>query len=643
MLTPSYALAESQIVVRAKGNAGQETVDLYVNGVSVKSWRVSSTYQTFSYISSANEPVNSVRIGHQSGDWPNAVIVDNIEVNGTRYESEDSRVRSFGSWNTASGCAEGNKRSEWLSCNGGWFDYPVRNIEIRARGNQGGELVLLSINGEQLPVSWEVTSQYRTFTHTVRGDEPIESVTVSHQSGDWPNAVIVDYIDVNTTRYQSEDPSVRSYGSHDTINKCAEGYKRSEWLSCNNGWFEYLINTSTNTPQPPVEPETPATDDESVHLAMLKATNYRNRNHDDSGYTSTPSADLPIDSFLVPWQEYVRQTGELTRVIPGSGAFRVVCEFSHFAYDDPIIFPNNPGAAHLHMFFGNTDANAYSTADSLLNSGSSTCNGQELNRTAYWIPAFIDENGDIPVPHDAMVYYKGYYTDPSDTREFEVYPPGMRLVSGDAMASSQQAGHRSFRELFFRCYKPGTGGGNEINVRSVTIPSCASDFDLEVNVRFQTCWNGQNPADYLRNAAFSDVWPTSGSCPSSHPHKLPQLEYRIFYRDHAGSSNWILSSDVNMADRTSINGRGYSLHGDWFGGWNAQVNQRWIDNCVNMVDTDCDEGLLSDDDRDPGAQGLMLRPPYTGPSRMPGAAILSDLCQYNKPFTGQTSVALCNN
>lgn len=384
----------------------------------------------------------------------------------------------------------------------------------------------------------------------------------------------------------------------------------------------------------------PGGTDAQVHLATLKATQYRNTNHDNSAFVSTPSASLPINDFLVTSEDY-EAAGSLTRPTSTIGAFRVICEFSHFAYDDPIIFPGQPGAAHLHMFFGNTDANAFSTADSLLNSGSSTCNGQELNRTSYWVPALIDASGNLPVPDDALVYYKGYYSPYATPGDFEPYPDGMRFVSGDAMATAAQPGHGSFRELFFRCYHPGTGGGNPINTRSVTIPSCPTGSYLEMNVKFQTCWNGQDPADYKANASFSNVWPTSGACPASHSRKLPQLEYRIFYRTHAGSADWILSSDVSMADRTTINGHGYSLHGDWFGGWNREVNQRWIDDCVNVPNADCDEGLLADPRMNGVVDALRIRPEYDATMRVPGAQILNDLCP-TKSYTGQASVALCN-
>ncbi len=45
---------------------------------------------------------------------------------------------------------------------------------------------------------------------------------------------------------------------------------------------------------------------------------------------------------------------------PTEGQFRIQCQWSHFGYDDPIVRPGSPGAAHLHMFWGNTNTNARS-------------------------------------------------------------------------------------------------------------------------------------------------------------------------------------------------------------------------------------------------------------------------------------------
>lgn len=88
------------------------------------------------------------------------------------------------------------------------------------------------------------------------------------------------------------------------------------------------------------------------------------------------------------------------------GKLRFLCEFSHLGYDDPIVNPGQPGAAHLHLFFGNTLTNANSTYASLRASGDGTCDGGPLNRTAYWMPAMIDSSvAKVRVP----LYFEWYY------------------------------------------------------------------------------------------------------------------------------------------------------------------------------------------------------------------------------------------
>src|SRR5262249_1068020 len=52
--------------------------------------------------------------------------------------------------------------------------------------------------------------------------------------------------------------------------------------------------------------------------------------------------------------------------------FVVECPFSHRLADDPIVDPGQPGASHLHDFFGNIGVDASSTYASLRSTGT-TC------------------------------------------------------------------------------------------------------------------------------------------------------------------------------------------------------------------------------------------------------------------------------
>ena len=111
-------------------------------------------------------------------------------------------------------------------------------------------------------------------------------------------------------------------------------------------------------------------------------------------------------------------------------------------FDDPIVYPGRPGAAHLHVFFGNTGIDANSTVSSLMNSGNSTCRGGTLNRSSYWFPAMYDsQSGEVQTPDDGIFYYKtGYNMDATTIRPM---PAGLRMIAGDVshhhLVESQRA------------------------------------------------------------------------------------------------------------------------------------------------------------------------------------------------------------
>jgi hypothetical protein len=92
------------------------------------------------------------------------------------------------------------------------------------------------------------------------------------------------------------------------------------------------------------------------------------------------------------------------------GAFRFDCGAGPLKYDDPIVFPGQPGKSHLHQFYGNVTVDGNSTFESLRTKGDGTCGGtnkgQTLNRSAYWVPAMFDGKGNVVHPDIIGVYYK---------------------------------------------------------------------------------------------------------------------------------------------------------------------------------------------------------------------------------------------
>src|SRR2546421_7651008 len=160
-------------------------------------------------------------------------------------------------------------------------------------------------------------------------------------------------------------------------------------------------------------------------------------NHDPGHGTGLPfdAHKIPPGSPGSPVDRVVPTTDQPTPSGDGVGAFRTVCAYSHMSTDDPIVYPGQPGAAHLHVFWGNTGVNANSTANSIATTGNGTCRGGTINRTGYWAPAVIDTKTGAPIAPDLIhVYYKSGYLGvrPDQVRPM---PAGLRIVAGDAQGA----------------------------------------------------------------------------------------------------------------------------------------------------------------------------------------------------------------
>ncbi len=424
----------------------------------------------------------------------------------------------------------------------------------------------------------------------------------------------------------------------------------------NGGGTPPITQTSTTPPAgsstPPAGSTTPPPSNLSydANLQMILASPHRNKANDGSPYLNTPSVELFNKADLYGSRsDYDAHPDDKVHnavYFTTEGDFRTMCEFSHFAYDDPIVFPNKPGAAHLHMFFGNTYMNAYSGQDpnnnDVLNKGGSTCNGDELNRTGYWAPAIIDgKTGEVRVPSKILVYYKlfaGYVGDGI------VYPERMRFViDKDVLHAAHQA--RGADQLAFKCNDE--FNGNRSNYSEFPIPNCQSNgrqlgsgiSTLEVDVLLQDCWNGQDVTDYKNNVALLSHPCKYDSTPPLHTRQMPNLEYKIIYPIFPGedTSQWFLSSDVDPMTYNLKGPTGETNHADWWSGWNAEVNKIWVDNCNNKV-ADCAVGWLDAN----ASKVLKVREQYEGPYKIPAQQLYDSICKIPKTMAKPADIAYCD-
>ncbi|MFT6732443.1 MAG: hypothetical protein ACJAS9_000623 [Polaribacter sp.] len=315
------------------------------------------------------------------------------------------------------------------------------------------------------------------------------------------------------------------------------------------------------------------------------------------------------------------------------GIFRVNCDFANSSYNDPIVFPGEEGAAHLHRFYGNTLVDHNTTDESLFTTGESTCQGNVLNLSAYWMPSVLAPSfdpqtgqrlldasgqpawkavsgitGDADESHELFYYVAAV----SDLESIQPIPLGMRIIAGSHMGQPGQEQNTSI--VRWHCQSWDAADNDEVLLYTPGIPSCEAGDMVRQDIIFPSCWDGVNldSANHKSHMAYPEtIAPGETVCPASHPVALVRPSYHFGYRVSAdvydpetlSSANWKLASDMYDADES--NNGGMSIHADWMNGWHPELMQMLLDNCLKQG-LDCHDGNLANgfrlSDTRPGTQ-----------------------------------------
>lgn len=281
----------------------------------------------------------------------------------------------------------------------------------------------------------------------------------------------------------------------------------------------------------------------------------------------------------------------------GTGNFRTHCKESHISNDDPLVYPEQTGVSHQHVFFGFPETDAFTTIEILENATeASTCEGGALNQSAYWVPTLFTEDGTRLENIEPLFYYKSGFHLPADI--IEVPPEGLRMISGREMFEPQELVSAKFRCASWEPTLPQFDEGDPLD-HVPYLPDCPMDDLLEIRIVFPQCWDGVNLSSSDNRSHMAYPIPAeapnvaSGRCPDTHPVAIPEISYNFaFYvTPETGSpSTWRLSSDMSSSQP------GSSLHGDWMNGWDPEIMELIVKNCIN-TGYDCNVGLLGDGTR----------------------------------------------
>jgi len=215
---------------------------------------------------------------------------------------------------------------------------------------------------------------------------------------------------------------------------------------------------------------------------------------------------------------------------------KVHCEVYATNYVDPIAFSD-----HLHHQIGNTSTTNNSTAESLLNNRSTSCD-MEWFTTAGWFPVERYEESVSGV----NVYYRA----PGDQTQIADVPEGLQLLGT--------------REQYV-CNGDGTGDG----LQSTPVYSCNERWGTRVT--FPWCWNG-----FSLEESATVYGPTNSKCPASNPIRLPHIEYLVMHLNKDGVVPNPLQVSAGIDEWQDYT----FMHADYFGANQPVFNNELLDLCL---------------------------------------------------------------
>jgi hypothetical protein len=253
--------------------------------------------------------------------------------------------------------------------------------------------------------------------------------------------------------------------------------------------------------------------------------------------------------------------------------FFAVCAYSHTSMDDPIVYPNQPGAAHAHNFSGAWSTEAFSTWDMLRRSGT-TCD-MPLDTSAYWTPVLYSKGHPVQVRGTFAYFVEGEAS--LGRHRVGPYPPGLKIVA-DMNGHPQNGWHCGDGE------PPSKGG----TLSRTAIPKCpegAVGRRLQGRIVFPDCWNGRHldSANHRSHMAYARRSPNGErrGCPSSHPVQVPMLNLKTVYDTYGNHGPYTLAHGAGPTATTT--GPVSTYHADFFNAWDQAELVRLVQRCINAT------------------------------------------------------------
>ncbi len=357
-------------------------------------------------------------------------------------------------------------------------------------------------------------------------------------------------------------------------------------------------------------------------------------------YNINNSQTVASETMTASNTNFCANTAHSGNLFCGEAKFRTQADFAYMLPDDPIRNYGQPGASHLHCFFGGGSTNAYSTYKSLRKHGlTSHAAGSDANATGYWhpCPEVLNPYGDgknFALKDDFITVY--YSENPTTGEGAAFIPIGLRYVFGfDMDAASPSIGtggqyawlqtyldaaNTTIGHTRYQLTSPSTGlmstsprwicpGATPVTGADTHFESNSSKYlamgngsdpfggtcsagSIFLRIDGAPCYDGTNlwsPGGYKH--FIPEIWDADFSafvCPTNY-YRLPKLTLEINFNQNGASdyTRWVLSSDISYRAAHGLTAttvpNGSTFHTDWDDGWDQAVRNIWEINCIGAV------------------------------------------------------------
>lgn len=321
--------------------------------------------------------------------------------------------------------------------------------------------------------------------------------------------------------------------------------------------------------------------------------------------------DIPSSEAGVDVEEWITDTNVSRNASDPEHKLRFVCNASHEASVDPILYPGQIHESHDHTFVGNMHTDQNSTFESLRENPGSTCPGGPVNPSAYWetsVKKQLPSGVVASIKPDLVVLYYVHNATESPTK----YPllNGLGFIFGRNPDDPNDLLRKAEIPSGFAYITDGFGGWACYQSDGVTpvdpdVPGpvygfqtpegtdpwggrCTAGMMLVGTLNAPDCWDGKNLTavggrDHLRHR-IRHVNSGKAVCPTDW-FTIPALEVkpRITHGGWSDYSTWWLSSDRHGLDEEDWRTPGSTFHADYILAWDRPKLDKALQECLGIT------------------------------------------------------------